>query len=61
MKFETYAHKIVVYHQTNFHKDPCKDARARGVNARAHVSLRVRAFKTRGGQAMSCELKFQIS
>ena len=33
MKFETHAHKIVVKHQPNFHKDLCKDARARGVNA----------------------------
>ena len=40
MKFKTYAHKIVVYHQPNFHKDPCKDARARGVNARARISSR---------------------
>ena len=32
MKFETYAHKIVIYHQPNFHKDPRKDARARGEN-----------------------------
>ena len=37
MKFETYVHKIVLDHQPNFHKDPCKDARARGVNARTHV------------------------
>ena len=34
IKFETYVHKIVLDHQPNFHKDPCKDARARGVNAR---------------------------
>ena len=26
MEFETYAHKIVLDHQLNFHKDPCKDA-----------------------------------
>ena len=32
MKFETYVHKIVLDHQPNFHKDPCKDARARGEN-----------------------------
>ena len=37
MKFETYVYKIVLAHQPNFHKDPCKDARARGVNARTHV------------------------
>ena len=37
MKFETYVYKIVLDHQPNFHKDPCKDARARGVNARTHV------------------------
>ena len=35
MKFETYVYKIVLDHQPNFHKDPCKDACARGVNARA--------------------------
>ena len=28
MKFETYVHKTVLDHQPNFHKDPCKDARA---------------------------------
>ena len=38
MKFETYAHKIVFDHQLNFHKDSCKDARARGVKARASIS-----------------------
>ena len=32
MKFETYVHKIVLDHQPNFHKDPCKDARARDEN-----------------------------
>ena len=37
MKFETYVYKLVLDHQPNFHKDPCKDARARGVNARTHV------------------------
>ena len=30
MKFETYVHKIVLDHQPNFHKVPCKDARALG-------------------------------
>ena len=39
MKFETYVYKIVLDHQPNFHKDPCKDACARGVNARARISL----------------------
>ena len=37
MKFETYVHKIVLDHQPNFHKDPCKDpckdTRAQGENA----------------------------
>ena len=47
MKFETYIHKIVKNHQMIFCKDPCTDARTRGVsvcacfssrqNARAHV------------------------
>ena len=27
---ELMIHKIVLDHQPNFHKDPCKDARARG-------------------------------
>ena len=38
MKFETYVHKIILDYQLNFHKVPCKDARARGVNARARTS-----------------------
>ena len=32
MKFKTCVRKIVVDHQPNFHKDPCKDARGRGEN-----------------------------
>ena len=39
MKFETYVYKIVFDHQPNFHKDPCKDARARGENARTCDAL----------------------
>ena len=39
MKFETYVHKIVLHHQPNFHKDPRKDARARGENARTRDAL----------------------
>ena len=39
MKFETYVHKIVLDHQPNFHKDPCKDARARGVNTRTRDAI----------------------
>ena len=39
MKFETYVYKIVFDHQPNFHKDPCKDARARGENARTSDAL----------------------
>ena len=39
MKFETYVHKIILDHQLNFHKDPCKDARARGVNARTREEM----------------------
>ena len=34
MKFETYIHKIILDHQLNFYKDPCKDARTGGENAR---------------------------
>ena len=44
---ETYVHKIVLDHQPNFHKDPCKDARARGVNARTRDEMRTRAFTPR--------------
>ena len=39
MKFETYVYKIVLDNQPNFHKDPCKDARARGENARTCDAL----------------------
>ena len=40
MKFQTYVHKIVLDHQPNFHKDPCKDARARNKNARTCDALK---------------------
>ena len=43
MKFETYVHKIVIDHQPNFHKDPCKAACTRGVNARWKTSDEMRA------------------
>ena len=33
MKFETNVHKIVLAHQPNFHKDPCKYARVQGESA----------------------------
>ena len=33
MKFETYVYKIVLDHQQNFHKDPCKDALAQIIQA----------------------------
>ena len=44
MKFETYVYKIVLGHQQNFHKDPCKDARARGVNASTRDEMRARVY-----------------
>ena len=44
MKFETYVYKIVLDHQPNFHKDPCKDAQGQGVNARSHFIDSVREF-----------------
>ena len=47
MKFETYAHEILPDHQLNFHEDPCKDARARGVNAHTRDEMRARAFTPR--------------
>ena len=40
MKFESFVHKIVLDHQPNFHKDPCKDARARGENPRTCDALK---------------------
>ena len=43
MKFKTYAHKIVPDHQPNFHKDLCKDARARGINTRTRDEMRAHA------------------
>ena len=57
MKFETYVYKIVLDHQPNFHKDPCKDARARGVNARTHVkkNLCVRSLGYIVGASPPCE------
>ena len=36
---DTCAHKIVGYHQPNFYKDPCKDARAQVENARTCDAL----------------------
>ena len=39
MKYKAYAPEIVVYHQPNFHKDPCKDGRTRGKNARTCDAL----------------------
>ena len=39
MKFETYVLKIVLDQEPNFHKDPCKDTRARGENARTCDAL----------------------
>ena len=73
MKFETYAYKIVVYHQPNFYKDPCEDTHARGVNARTLNEMRARMRLLRaqlsrdlyenfvGGRLLSYEHKFQIS
>ena len=39
MKFETYVYKIVLDHQPNFYKDPCKDACTQGKNARTCDAL----------------------
>ena len=39
MKYETYVHKIIIDQQLNFHKDLCKDARARDENARTCDAL----------------------
>ena len=40
MKFEIYLHKVVKNHQIICRKDPCKDARTRGVSVCARVSSR---------------------
>ena len=44
MKFKTYVNKIIIYHQKMFDKDWCIYALAKVVNARAHVSSRLRAL-----------------
>ena len=46
MKFQTYVHKIVLDHQPNYKKDPCKDARAQGENACTCDKTCLRAFMT---------------
>ena len=43
VKFQTYIHKIVKNQQQIFRKDPCTNARTRGVNVRAHVFSRQNA------------------
>ena len=43
MKFEIYLHKVVKNHQIICRKDPCKDARTRGVSVCARVSSRQNA------------------
>ena len=40
MKFDTYIHKTVKIYHMNFCKDPCTQARTRGVNACARVLSR---------------------
>ena len=42
-KFETYVHKMGLYHQIFFRKDPCTHTRVRVINARTHVLSRARA------------------
>ena len=37
LKFDTYIHKIVTKYHNIFFKDPCNQARTRGVNVRARV------------------------
>ena len=56
MKFETYAHNIVVYQQPNFHKDPCTDARAQGINARTRDEMHARAFMPRARASLNGSL-----
>ena len=47
MKFYVVVNYYHVSLSFKFHEDPCINARAQIVNARAHVLLRVRAFTTR--------------
>ena len=56
MKFETYnVHKIELDHQPNFHKDPCKDARALAMKcARAQIFTDLYENLV-GGQLLSYE------
>ena len=61
MKFETYVYKIVLDPQPNFHKEPCKNAHARGVNTRTRDEMRVHVCTDLNGQLLSYEHKFQIS
>ena len=43
MKLETYNYQIVKNYHKIFRKDPCTNARTRGVNVRARVSSRLNA------------------
>ena len=47
MKFKTYAHKIVVYHQKSFREGYLICECARGVNVHARVSSRLCTFTSR--------------
>ena len=47
MKFYMVVNYYLVNFNYKFHEDQCMDACTKVVNARAHVLLRVRAFRTR--------------
>ena len=44
-QLKNYAHKKLIYYQTNFHQDSCKDVRARVVYTRTPDEMCVCAFK----------------
>ena len=52
MKFEIYAHKLVVYHQTNFREDSQILTRAKGINVRTRVSSRLRTCARAEGESL---------
>ena len=47
MKFYMVVNYYLVNFSLKFHEDPCINPRARVVNARVHILLRVRMFTTR--------------
>ena len=56
MKFETYAHKIVIDH----HKDPRKDARARVVNVNTMDKTIGTVIQFRATNIIVCRILFPL-